>query len=184
VRAIECTTALVTAETEVELPLVDGRVIPDPAADVLKVAAFDRVLRSEARFVGFIKGFGLRAGAVASTMTWDSQCMLAIGANDRDLALAACRMYDIQGGAAVFRDGELLAELEAPLAGFQSRAPLPEVAAALTGVGAALHELGCPWPHPLLTLNVLTTAAIPFFRITDHGYVRLRTGERVGLFLD
>lgn len=181
VRAIECVSPLVTQEREVELPVVGGQVRPDPAAGVLKIAAFDRVLRSEARFVGFVKGYGLRAGAVASTMTWDSPCMLAIGADDRDLALAACRMYDIQGGAAVFLNGELLAELAAPLGGFQSQLPIPAVAELEAGIRAVLHDLGCPWPHPLLTLNVMTTAAIPFFRVTDQGYARLRTGEEVGL---
>jgi adenine deaminase len=142
------------------------------------------MLRTDARFVGFIKGYGLKAGAVATSMAWDSTCLTAVGANDRDLAFAACRMYDIQGGAAVFRDGVLLAEVETKLAGFQSLAPLPEIADALADVQSALTTLGSPWPRPLLTLNVLTTAAIPFFRITDRGYVRLRTGELVGLFVE
>jgi adenine deaminase len=183
VRAIECTTGLVTQETEIELTPQNGELLADPAAGVLKVAAFDRVLRTEAVFVGFIKGFGLREGAVASSMTWDSQCLVVIGGNDHDMALAADRLVDTQGGAAVCLNGDLVADLEAPLGGLTSLEPMPVIAQCLAHVRSTLEQLGCPWPNPLLTVDVLTTASIPFFRITDRGYVRLRTGEQVGLFV-
>lgn len=184
VRAIECVTGLVTRETEIELPVTADQVQADPPAGILKVAALDRILRTDALFVGFIKGYGLQRGAVASTMTWDSQCLVVIGANDRDLALAADRLYDTQGGACVCADGELLADFEAPLGGLLSLDPMPDIAAALARLRTTLGQLGCPWPKPILTLDVLTTASIPFFRITDRGYVRLRTGEQVGLFVE
>jgi adenine deaminase len=184
VRAIECTTGLVTQETEIELGARDGELTAQPAAGILKVAAFDRVLRTEALFVGFIKNFGLRQGAVASSMTWDSQCLVVIGADDRDMALAADRLIDTQGGAAVCVGGHLIAEFEAPLGGLSSLEPMPIVAECLAHVRSTLQDLGCPWPNPLLTVDVLTTASIPFFRITDRGYVRLRTGEQVGLFAE
>ena len=100
------------------------------------------------------------------------------------MALAVDRLIDTQGGAAVCAEGELLADFEAPLAGIQSLAPLAEVAETLAHLRSVLHDLGCPWPNPLLTADVLTTASIPFFRITDRGYVRLKNGEQVGLFVD
>jgi adenine deaminase len=183
VRAIECTSGLVTQETELELASRDGELRADPASGVLKVAALDRALRSDELFVGFLKGYGLRRGAMATTMTWDSTCMIVLGADDRDMALAADRLLDTQGGVAVCADGELLADFEAPLGGLLSLQPMPAIAESLAAVRAALHDLGCPWPNPVLTADVLTTASIPFFRLTDRGYVRLRTLEQVGLFV-
>lgn len=180
-RAIELVSGLVTREVELELAVQDGELRADPGADLLKVAAFERASREGAHFVGLLKGFGLRKGALASSMTWDSRAFVAIGADDRDLALAACRLYDIQGGAVLCADGELLAELETPLGGFQSQASLEVVAASLRQINELLRDLGSPWPDPLLTSRTLTTAAIPFFRITEQGYARLRTGEAVGL---
>jgi adenine deaminase len=182
VRAIECTTGLVTQEIEVELTSRDGELHADPDG-LLKVAALDRVLRTDDLFVGFLKGYGLRHGAMATTMTWDSTCLIVVGDNDRDMALAVDRMLDSQGGATVCADGVLLAEFEAPLGGVVSLEPLPVIVEALAGVRAALHQLGCPWPNPILTADVLTTASIPFFRLSDRGYVRLRSGEQVGLFV-
>jgi adenine deaminase len=184
VRLIECVSGLVTQEAEAELGPVDSELVADPAAGILKVAAFDRLLRTEARFVGFIRGYGLQRGAIATSMTWDAQCLVAIGATDRDMALAIDRLIDTQGGASVFVDGDLVAELIAPLWGTASRAPLPEIAETLAHLRRTLQQLGSPWSNPLLTADVLTTASIPFFRITDRGYVRLRTGEQVGLFAD
>lgn len=184
VRAIGQVSGLVTQELELELPVREGALAADPAAGLLKVAVLDRALRSEAIFVGFIKGFGLTRGALATSMVWDSHGFVVIGADDRDLALAACRLYDIQGGAVVCADGALLADFEARLGGVQNLGPLPRVAAGLRGVKEALRSLGCPWEQPLLTAGVLTGGAIPFFRITERGYARLRTGEAVGLLAD
>ena len=182
VRAIDCVSGLVTQEAEVELSAVDGQLLADPDGGLLKVAAFDRLLRTEARFVGFLRGYGLRRGAIATSMTWDAQCLVAIGANDRDMALAIDRLIDTQGGASVFVEGALVAEVIAPLGGMTSLDPLPALVERLTHLRQTLQDLGSPWPNPLLTADVLTTASIPFFRITDRGYVRLRTGEQAGLF--
>lgn len=184
VRAIECVTGLVTQEAEIELPVRDGEVLADPEAGILKVAAIDRMLRTEALFVGFVKGYGLMRGAVASSITWDSQCLIVIGADERDMAMAVNRLIHINGGAAVCADERLLADFEAPLGGVLSQAPIPEIAKSLKEIRAALHALASPWPNPLLTAEVLTTASISFFRITDRGYARVKTGEAVGLFLD
>ena len=119
---------------------------PTPRPGILKIAAFDRRLRTDDLFVGFVRGYGLRSCAVASTMTWDSQCLVAIGSNDRDLALAVDRLVDTQGGVAVTRDGELLADFEVSPVGPTSLEPLPVVAAAVREVRETLQKLGCPWP--------------------------------------
>ena len=90
-------------------------------------------------------------------------------------------MRDLRGGAAVVREGRVLAEWAAPVAGMYSIAPHGEVVEQVGAVNRALAGLGCAWPNPLLSLEVLTTAAIPFLRIWAGGYRRLRDGALLGL---
>ena len=182
VLAIELVTNLVTREATVQLRPADATLPSVPDHDILKVASLDRGRRTDEMFVGFLRGYGLRRGAVATSMTWDAQSMVVIGADDRDMALAACRLLDSQGGVAVCADGELRAEFVAPLGGMLSEAPLEEIAADLAAVEGALRDLGCTSSTPILTADIMTTAAIPHLRITDRGYVRLRDGALLGLF--
>ena len=182
-RTIEITTNLVTAEASVRLDPSGGELRADPERDVVKIASLDRARRTGELFVGFLRGYGLRRGALATSMTWDAQSMVVVGADDRDMALAACRLLDSQGGVAVCAGGELQAEFEAPLGGLLSEAPLDRIAADLDVVEGTLRELGCSSSTPILTADVMTTPAIPHLRITDRGYVRLRDGELLGLFL-
>jgi len=174
-------THLVTREGDAILPVREGAVQADPAGDVVKAAALDRSGRSADRFVGFVRGFGLRRGAVATTMAWDSQCMVVVGADDRDMAVAAGRLVALQGGAAVAVDGRVVAEFAAPIGGIMSAAPLPEIAAALERIDGVLRDLGSRLDDPLLAADVLTTAAIPHLRLTPRGYVRLRDGQLLGV---
>lgn len=184
VRVIDLVTHLVSREGEATLPSSDGELRARPEEGLLKVAALDRSGRTASLFVGFVRGFGLRRGALATTAAWDSSCLVVVGADDRDLALAACRLIDTQGGAAVCADGELLAEIQTPIAGVLSPAPLPVVVEQVRLVQEAARELGCPWPDAILAADVLTTPAIPHFRITERGYVRVRDGALLPLFVE
>ncbi|HYU18768.1 MAG TPA: adenine deaminase C-terminal domain-containing protein [Chloroflexota bacterium] len=183
-RAIELVTNLVTREEIIELRPVDGYLCADPKADLVKIASLDRGRRTDELFVGFLRGYGLRRGAVATSMTWDSQSVIVIGADDRDMALAACRLLDTQGGVSVCAGGALVAEFEARLGGLVSEAPLEEIASDLCTVEVALRELGCSSATPVLTADTMTTGAIPHLRITDRGYVRLRDAAMLGLTAD
>lgn len=182
VRTIDMVTHLVTREGEATLPAQGGEISLDAGHDVIKAAAFDRSGRSMEGFVGFVRGFGLRAGALATTMVWDSQCVVVIGADERDMALAVNRLIDIQGGAAVVAAGEVVAEFRAPIAGVISPAPMPEIIRDLDAVDRAVKHLGSRLDDPLLAADVFTTAAIPHLRITPRGYVRLKDGKLLGLF--
>jgi adenine deaminase len=117
-------------------------------------------------------------------MAWDTQCMVVVGAREADMAMAANRLGELQGGAAVVADGRCLAEFSAPIGGIYSQAPMPEIAADLERLERALRALGCRLEDPLLAADVLTTAAIPHFRITQRGYVRVRDGALLGVLAD
>jgi adenine deaminase len=167
-RAMEQVAPLVTREVE-----SDG-------SDALVCAVVDRLGGSRG-FRGLLKGSGLVGGGVALSTGWESAGLLLVGDRPDDMAAAVRRVRDLRGGAAVVRQGRVLAEWEAPLGGIHSTAPYGQVVDQVSAVNGALAALECRWPNPLLSLEVLTTAAIPFLRIWPGGYRRLRDGADVGL---
>ena len=182
VRVIEMVTDLVTKETVLDLFVTDGRINADPGRDLVKVAAIDRTHVPGKTFVGLIKGFGLKAGALACSAAWDTSDIIVAGADDGDMAIAVNRIRKLQGGVVVAADGAIEAELPLPVFGLMSEEPLERVAAKLAEIKASVNRLGCPFPDPLLTLVTLTGAAIPYLRICEEGLVNLKNGATVGLF--
>ncbi len=160
-------------------PVVTREVESDGSGAIV-CAVVDR-LGGGRGFKGLWEGFGPQGGGVALSSAWESPGIVIAGHRPDDMAAAARRVADLHGGAAVARDGRILAEWAAPLAGLYSTAPYGEVVDQAAAVNRALSELGCRWPNPLLTLETLTTAAIPFLRIWAGGYYRIRDGSRPGL---
>lgn len=167
-RAMRYDAPLVTREAE-----TDG-------TEALPVIAVDR-LGSERAFRGLALGLGITGGGVALSSAWESPSVILAGDRPQDLALALARLHELRGGAVVVRDGRVLAEWRAEVGGLYTAAPAAQVVSEVTGVNTALRDLGCPMPNPLLSLETLTTAAIPFLRISAGGYVRLTDGARLGL---
>jgi adenine deaminase len=184
VRAMEMVTDLVTRELHLELPVRSGQVQVDVAQDLAKVAAIDRSLTPGKTFTGLIKGFGLKSGALACSAAWDTTDIIVVGVSDRDMALAVNRIIETQGGAVVCENGKILEELPLPIFGIMSPLPLEELSPRIKSITRAASGLGIPFTDPILTLIVLTGAAIPFIRICEEGLVDIRSGETVGLFLE
>lgn len=180
-RALAFGEGLVTAETWVEVAVDDGAMALAPGVDLAKLVCIERQSETPRRFVGLAQGFGLRAGAYATTSGWDAACITAIGADDADLALAVNRVRELQGGLVVSAGGRVLAECATPVGAIWSEAPAGAVAAAEERAEQALRALGVRHPRPLLALDILTTGAIPHLRLTPLGYVRLRDGALLGL---
>ena len=183
VRIIELITDLVTTERQQEVVVVDGEIKSDPGNDILKVAAVDRRNTPGKTAVGLIKGFGLTAGAVASSGAWDSSVIIVVGASETDMAAAINRVHELQGGAVVVNGGVLLAEIPTPVFGIMSSATVEVIAQQLEDLKQALQALGVTLADPLLTLNTLTGAAIPYLRICEEGLVNLKDGKTLGLFV-
>jgi adenine deaminase len=160
-------------------PVVTREVESD-GSGALVCAVFDR-LGGGRGFRGLLEGYGLHGGAVAITSAWESTGMVVVGDRPDDMAIAARRVRDLHGGAAVVAEGRVLGEWQAPLAGLYSTAPYERVVDEVGAVCRALAGLGVPWPNPILTLETLTTAAIPFLRIWAGGYFRVRDGAHVGI---
>jgi adenine deaminase len=182
-RIINMVTDLVTAELAMQWPVTDGQINPNIDQDVIKVAAIDRAHNPGKIYVGLIKGFGLKSGAMACSAAWDTSDIIVVGTNDEDMAGAVNRIRSLQGGALVYENGEVLAELPLPVFGIMSDLPLETIVQRLQEIKSAVSDLGVPFPDPLLTLITLTGAAIPYLRICEEGLVNLKDGKTVELFV-
>ena len=172
---------LVTREGKATPKIVNGQLEADPERDLLKIVFIERNSGRGEKFIGFISGWGQKKGAVATTLCWDAGAIVAIGANDHDLTAVINRVIDLQGGAVVSVDGAFLAEIPLNIGGFISQLKMPEIAHRLEAFQKAVASLGSTLTFTHLTLNVLSTAAIPFIRITEKGYYRLRENDFVNL---
>jgi adenine deaminase len=180
-RIIDMVTDLVTSELEMQWPVTDGQINANVDQDVIKVAAIDRAHNPGKMYVGLIKGFGLKSGAMACSAAWDSSTIIVVGANDADMAGAVNRIRALQGGAVVCENGEILAELPLPIFGIMSDLPIETIAWELQKIKSAVSDLGAGFSDPLLTLITLTGAAIPYLRISEEGLVNLKDGKTVEL---
>lgn len=183
VRVIELITDLVTKEQRIDMPVRNSEIPINLDQDIIKVAAIDRTHAPGRMFTGLIKGFGMKAGAMASSTAWDTSDIIVAGANEADMAAAVNRIAEMGGGAVVCEDGGMLAELPLPVFGLISEEPMVSIARKTADIKKAASELGVSFPDPLLTLNVLTGAAIPYLRICEEGLVNLRDGKTLGLFV-
>lgn len=181
VRAIRYAGDIVTEAVHRRPPTADGHLLADPARDLLKAVAMDR--RGQGlRAIGFVEGFGLRAGAVASSLGFDTLNLAAVGASDADLAAAFNRLADLAGGIVVVEGGRIMAELALPVGGIMTTDPVEASATRLGEVEEALRHLGCGMRQPLLALHVLTFTAIPALRLRERGLVDVKANRVVDLF--
>ena len=153
------------------IPIVDGDKRPDPARDLARVAVVERHGKNGNIATGFVRGFGMKAGAIASTVCHDHHNICAVGVDYEDMALAANRLSECQGGFVVARDGAVLAELALPIAGLMSDLSFEEVRAGLEDLRAAAASLGVTLEEPFLQLAFLALPVIPALKITDRGMV-------------
>ncbi len=142
---------------------------PDLEADVIKVAVVERHGKNGNIGRAFVTGFGLKKGAIASSVGHDSHNITVIGTNDEDMALAVNRVIAMKGGFAVADAGRITADLALPIAGLMSPTPFEQIAEQLRDLRAAAYELGCVLPEPFLQVAFLALPVIPHLKLTDKG---------------
>ncbi len=162
---------IITQHLTFDIAPVDGDKRPDPARDLMKIAVIERYGRNGNIATGFVQGFGMQAGAIASTVCHDHHNIAVVGADYADMALAANRLGEIEGGFVVVKNGIILAELALPVAGLMSLNSFEEVHRDLTALRAAAKSLGVVLEEPFLQLAFLCLPVIPHLKITDHGMV-------------
>src|SRR5512132_4670838 len=172
----------IVTESLVDDPLVEnGRALADPTRDMLKIAVVERHLGTGRVGLGFVRGFGLRAGALASTVAHDAHNVVVVGVKDDDMLRAVRRLSDTGGGVVVVDRGIVKAELKLPVAGLLSDAGLEEVIAASRACVEAAHDLGCELASPFQSMAFLALSVIPSLKITDRGLVDVDRFEIVPL---
>ncbi|VAW23039.1 Adenine deaminase [hydrothermal vent metagenome] len=160
---------LITFPNEATLAVNEKGVQPDLKQDVIKVAVVERHGINGNIGHGFVTGFSLKSGAIASSVGHDSHNITVIGTNDTDMAAAVNRLIDLKGGFAVAKNGQIIAELALPLAGLMSLEPFEKVSQTLETLREAAHELGCTLPEPFLQVAFLALPVIPHLKMTDRG---------------
>lgn len=171
---------IITESLEFDLKVGPHGVEPDLERDVVKIAVVERHGKNGNIATGFVHGFGLKAGAIASTVSHDSHNICVVGVSDDDIAVAANRLGEIEGGFVVVRDGKVLAEMPLPIAGLMSAEPYETVREQLRALRHAADELGSVLEEPFLQLAFVALPVIPHLKITDRGLVDVDKFEFVG----
>ena len=159
---------LITRRLRRRVRVVAGQVVADPARDLLKIAVINRYARSAPVAVGFIRGFGLRTGALASSVAHDSHNIVAVGADDASLAAAVNLVIAHRGGISVAGGGRK-AVLPLPIAGLMSDADGRTVARRYTALDARAKQLGSRLDAPFMTLSFMALLVIPDLKLSDRG---------------
>jgi adenine deaminase len=182
VRVIELVPDQLLTGSSTERPrIAEGLATADPSRDIAKIAVVERHHATGRVGKGFVRGFGLREGAFAQTVSHDAHNVIVVGVSDTDMELCIGRLAEIGGGIVVARAGSVLAELPLPVAGLMSDRPGAEVAAALRDLRAAAGLLGVTPRAPFMTLSFLGLSVIPSLKITDRGLVDVDRFEIVPL---
>lgn len=142
----------------------------DVENDILKIACIERHKGTNHIGVGYVKGYSLKSGAVATSVAHDSHNIITVGCNDDDIAVAVNAIKDSKGGIAVVENGKIKALLELPIAGLMSDEPLTTVNEKLENAKSSAYELGADKSiDPFMTLSFLSLPVIPSLRITTKG---------------
>ncbi len=173
---------VVTEDLRLEPTRKEGKIVPDPARDLLKIAVVERHHRTGNVGLGLVSGVGLKRGAIASSVAHDSHNIVVIGATDDEMRAAVAAVVEMGGGQVVIADGEVQAACPLPIAGLMSDQPLEEVATQVEALTEASHALGCTLPDPLMTMSFLALAVIPSLKLTDKGLVDVAKFDFVPLF--
>lgn len=170
VRAIEIIPdSLLTKSTKAKIKVINGFAEADVENDILKITVLERHRATGNIGKGFVKGFGLKSGAIASTVAHDSHNMIIIGTNDADMETAAIELVKSQGGKVVVNNGEVLAKLPLPIAGLMSDKSFEEILEEYNNLRKQVHKIGCKLEDPFMTIAFLSLSVIPELKITDKG---------------
>jgi len=186
VRVIECrTTGIITFEDQMELEAKDGLLEADSSTGLQKVASIDRIRKTGDMFCGFVKGFGLKRGAIASTFNPHNQNMMIVGTNDEDMAVAANALADCGGGFIIVDGGKEIAKLELPLFGLLSDKNLEEVVEKFRRLYAAAKDIGCILPEPFHNIAFMgLPVIIGNMKITPKGLVDVWKEAYIDLIIE
>jgi adenine deaminase len=174
---------IVTGQIHEKVGSSGGRVSSDTDSDILKLCVVERHTASGRLGIGLVRGFGLKSGALASSVAHDSHNVIAVGVSDEEISTAVEAVRLMGGGLAVASGNEILAKVPLEIAGLMSVEPAEKLVAQLEAVNDAASELGCRMEEPFMALSFLALPVIPELKLTDRGLVDVNRFEIVPLFL-
>jgi adenine deaminase len=133
---------------------------------------------------GFVNGFGLKRGAMATSLSIPSNNIVAVGATEEDVWCAVARLGEMQGGFVVVENGMSIAEVPLPFGGIMAENPFEVTIEEITRATQAAHGLGCGLPHPFYTMAQTVLSTLPELGLTDQGLVDSRLGKTVPVVLE
>lgn len=185
VRALEVIPhQLITKSVMSDVKVVDGNAVSNVDTDTLKICVIERHRATGNIGKGFVKGFNLKCGAIASTVAHDSHNMIVIGTNDFDMYTAAVALIKCQGGKVVVKDGQIISQLPLPIAGLMSDREFDFVVEKCDELNKAAHSIGCKLEDPFMTMGFLSLPVIPELKITDKGVFDTNKFDFVDIFED
>lgn len=173
-----------TAKMTATLPIKDNRIQIDLEQDIIQLACIERHKGTGQISLGFAQGFGLKAGAVASTVAHDSHNLLVMGVNQEDMAIAANKLAKSGGGMIVVENGEVLAHVPMPIAGLMSDQPIETVVEQVRALEKAWQQLGCTIHAPFMTFSLIALPVIPEVRISNRGLVDVTKFELIDVVME
>ena len=162
---------IITKKRVERVKVLDGAIVPDISRDILKLVVVERHRATGNIGLGLVMGFGLKTGALASSVAHDCHNIIAVGTDDRDIFVAVKEIERLQGGLVIAADGRILASLALPIAGLLSDEPLEVVVDKLEKLEQIAKDLGTTLKSPFSTLSFLALPVIPELRLTDLGLV-------------
>jgi adenine deaminase len=173
---------LITGDRIMNAKVVGDEVVSDPKRDMLKLIVVERHRASGRIGIGFVRGFGFKTGAIASSVAHDSHNIIAVGTTDEDL-MTAVKMIEQQGGGFVaVNRGRLMSGLPLPIAGLMTDRPAPAVAKSYQEMQDAARKLGSKIQDPFLQLSFLSLAVIPDLKLTDYGLIDVNQFKKMSMF--
>lgn len=172
---------ILTEKLEFRMQSRGGFFVSDPARDLLKISVVERYGKNSNIANCFVHGFGLKSGAIASTVAHDSHNLLIVGTDDREMALAGNFLKDAGGGMVIVNDGKVVCSIALEIAGLMTRLDISEVNGRLAQFKSILQNMGCSLNNPFVTLSFLALPVIPALKITDCGLFDSEKFEFTGM---
>jgi len=183
IRVIEVIPNQIITKERIEKAAVrNGLAVADPGRDLLKIAVLERHLASGNIGLGFVKGFGLKKGAIASSVAHDSHNLVVVGTNDQDMMCAIEEIIKMRGGLVAVVNGKVLCALPLEIAGLMSSEPFERVEHKMRELASATKEMECRLKRPFMTLSFMALSVMPKLKLTDKGLIDVGQFSTVSLF--
>jgi adenine deaminase len=182
IRVVHIVNETITREITHKAEIKDGYVMKDLQNDIIPVAVINRRNKHQMG-KGFIKGTGVKDGALATSLTWDTGNILVFGSDENDMKVAVNRVIDLQGGIVITQKGSIIYEFPMPVYGVISTGTMEEIWRKTREFEKKLKEIGSTLEKPYLNVQTIPFTGLPFLRITDKGLVDIKNKRLVSLFL-